>query len=137
MAICSLMRARSCVVELGMAAVHFLLGGGDQRIEQIVGLDAEPFAARDLNVRLGAVFLADFVAELHGAARRERDHLVREMRVVRGLLGVTEQPERLDHRVLRIGLARVDHVVDRRDAAEVRMVRLAVLGRDPDLVLLG
>ena len=51
---------------------------------------------------------------------------------MRGLVGVAEQAERLDDRVLRIALARVDHVVDRRDAAEVRMVGLAVFGRDPD-----
>ena len=137
MAICWLMRRRSCSSQFGMPAVDFLLRGGDQRIEQVVGLHAEALAARDLDVRLRAVFLADLVAELHGAARRQRDHLVGEVRVVRRLLGVAQQPQRLDHRVLRIALPRVDDVVDRRHAAEVRMVGLAVLGRDPHLVAVG
>ena len=105
-----------------MAAVDFLLGGGDQRIEQVIGLHAEAFAAGYLNVGLGAVFFLDLVAEIQGAARRQRHHLVGEVRVVRGLLGVAQQANRLDDGVLRIGLARVDDVVDGGDIAEVRVV---------------
>ncbi len=120
-----------------MPAIHFLLGRGDQRVEQVVGLDAESLAARNLDVGLGPVFLADLVAKLHGTSRREGDHLVREVRIVRGLLRVTEKPECLDHGVLRIGLTRVNDVVNRGDVAEVRMIRLAVLGRNPDLVIVG
>src|ERR1019366_2068463 len=59
------------------------------------------------------------------------------MRIVRGLVRVTQQPECLDHCVLWIGLTRVDYVIYRRDVAKVRMVRLAVLGRNPDFVLVG
>ena len=124
-------------VEFGMAAVDFLLGGGDQRVQQVVGLHAEAFAAGYLNVGLGAIFFLDVVAELQRAARRQRHHLIGEVRVVRGLLGVAQQAERFDDGVLRIALPRVDDVVDRGDIAEVRMVRLAVLGRNPDLMLVG
>src|ERR1019366_1984030 len=77
------------------------------------------------------------VAQFDGTARSERDHLVREVCVVRGLLRITEQPEGFDHGVLRIGLTRVNDVVNRRNAAEVRMIALAVLGRNPHLPPLG
>ena len=76
-----------------MPAVDFFLRRGDQRVEQIVGLHAEALAPRYLDVGLGAIFFADLVAELQRAARRKRDHLVGEVRVVRGLLGVAQQPE--------------------------------------------
>ncbi len=56
---------------------------------------------------------------------------------MRGLLGVSQQPNRLDHGILRIGLPRVDHVIDRRHVAEVRMVGLALLGRNPDFMMIG
>ena len=46
------------VVEFLVAGVDFLLRGGNQGIEQVVGLNAEALAAGDLNVRLGAIFFA-------------------------------------------------------------------------------
>ena len=46
-----------------MPAVHFLLRGGDQRVQQVVGLHAESLAAGDLDVGLGAVFRAHLVAQ--------------------------------------------------------------------------
>ena len=52
MAICSADVPALRVVEFLVAGVDFLLRGGNQRIEQIVSLDAETFAAGDLNVRL-------------------------------------------------------------------------------------
>ena len=45
--------------------------------------------------------------------------------------------KRFDDGVLRIALARVDHVIDCRDAAEVRMILLSLLGGDPDFVIVG
>src|SRR5436309_552858 len=56
------------------------------------------------------------------------------MSVVLGLLFVSEQPQRFYHIVLRIGLPGIDHVVNRRDSAEVWMIRFAVLRRYPDVV---
>ncbi len=95
-----------------------------------------PKPLRPLTSMYGSsVLFGDVVAKFHGAARRERDHLVAEVRVVIGLVGVAHAAQRLDHVGLRIGLARVDHVVDGRGAAEVRMGLLALDGRDPALVI--
>ncbi len=120
-----------------MPAVDFLLGGSDQRVEQVIGLDTEPLTSRYLNVGLRAIFFFDLVTQLQRAARRERHHLVGEMRVVRGLFGVAQQANGLDDSILRIRLPRINDVIDRRDIAEVWMVSFALLGRDPDLMLIG
>ena len=53
------------------------------------------------------------------------------------LLGITQKPQCFDDGVLRIGLAGVNDVVDGGDTAEVRMVRLATLSGNPDLMLIG
>ncbi len=87
------------VVDLG-------LRGGDELVDQVVGLDAEALAAADFDVGLLLVFFGDVVAEFDGAARRERDHLVAEVGVVVGLLGVAHAAQRLDDVGLRVGLAR-------------------------------
>src|ERR1019366_2897197 len=50
------------LVQLGMPAVHFFLGRRDQRVEQVVSLDSETLASRNLDVGLGAVFVTDVVA---------------------------------------------------------------------------
>jgi hypothetical protein len=51
---------------------------------------------------------------------------------------VAESAQRFDDRVLRLGLARIDDVVDFSDVAEVRMILLAlVIGGDPAVVLIG
>ena len=77
------------------------------------------------------------VAEFGGAARSERDHLVRKMSVVVGGFVVAESAQGFDDGVLRFRLAGVDHVVDFGDIAEVGMILLALHGRDPALVLVG
>ena len=115
------------------AAIDFRLRRRDQPIEQVVGLHAEAFASRDFDVGASLVFLRKLVTKFGGAARRERDHLVGEMRVVVGGLVVAQAAQGFDHRVLRFRLARVDDVVDLRYIAEVRMVRLAFGRGDPAL----
>ncbi len=50
MAICVAMVSAFGVVELGMAGVHLGLGGGDELIDEVIGLDAEAFAAADFDV---------------------------------------------------------------------------------------
>ena len=52
------------VREIGVAGVDFGSGGGDQLVEQIVGLHAEALAARDLDVGTLLVLFADGVAEV-------------------------------------------------------------------------
>ncbi len=88
-----------------MAGVDLGLGGGDEAVEQIVGLDAEALAAADLDVGLLLVFLADGVAEFDGAAWGERDHLVAEVGVVIGGCGEAHATQSLDDLGLRIVLA--------------------------------
>src|SRR6516164_6600013 len=69
------------------------------------------------------------------AASSESDHFVREVGVVRSLVGIAEQANGFDDGGLWIALARVDDVVDGFDSAEVRMVGFASLGGDPALVM--
>ncbi len=95
-----------------MAGVDFGFGGGDELVEEVVGLDAEALAAADFDEGFGAVFVADGVAEVDGAARREGDHLVAEVGVVVGGFGEAHAAEGRDDVVLRVVLARVDDVVD-------------------------
>src|SRR5262249_20469057 len=52
----------------------------------------------------------------------------RKMRVVSGLIRVTQSAQSFDDIVLRIGLARVDHVIDLAHPTKVRMVFLSALG---------
>src|SRR5258708_18854971 len=119
-----------------MAGVDFILGRDDELIEQVVGFDAEAFAARDLDVGTRLVFFAERVAEFGGTARRERDHLVRKMGVVAGSFAVAEPAQGFDYGVLRFRLAGVDHVVDFGDVSEVGVVLVALHGGDPAVLLI-
>ena len=120
-----------------MAAVHLVLRRGDQPVKQIVGLHSKSLAAGDFDVGAALVFVRKLIAQFGGAARRERDHLVGKMGVVVGLLVISEAAQRFDHGVLRLRLAGVDHVVDFRHIAEMRMVQRAHRGRDPAIMSVG
>src|SRR5580704_18089207 len=95
-----------------MAGVDFLFSGGDESVDQIVGLHTEAFAARDFYIRTGFVFFGKLVAQFGGAARSERDHLIGKMRVVVSLLVVAESAQGFDDRVLCLGLASINDVVN-------------------------
>ena len=112
----------------GLARVDFGARGGDELVDQVVGLDAEALASADFDVGFFLVLIGDAIAEFFRAAGRERDHLVAEVGVVIGLGGVAHAAQRLDDVGLRVGLARVNHVIDGRGPAEVRMGLLAVDG---------
>ena len=114
------------LAQVGMAGIHLFLGGGDQSIKQIVGLHAKAFAARDLDVGPCFVLVGEFITHLRGAARSQGDHFVGKMSVVAGSVVVPQTTESFDHGVLRLRLARIDHVVDLRHIAKVRMLFLAV-----------
>ena len=121
-----------------MAGIDFVARRGNQLVQQIVGFDAEPFAPGNLDPGPRLLFLTQFVTQFGGAARSERDHLIGKMRVAIGGLAVPEPAQGLDDRVLRFGLAGIDHVVDFSDVAEVGMVLfgIGVLrgGGDPAIV---
>ena len=110
-----------------MAGVDLGFGGGDELIEEVVGLDAEALAAADFDVGFRAVLFADGVAEFDGAARGEGDHLVAEVGVVVGGLGEAHAAESCDDVVLRIVLAGVDDVVDVRRRGRRRGERVSLV----------
>ena len=114
-----------------MAAVHFRGGGGDEAVDEVVGFDAEAFAAGDLNVGAALVFLGDGVAQFFGTARGKRHHLVGEVGVAIRGFGVAQAAQGFDDVGLRVGLAPIDDVIDGLRSAKVRVVGLAVLGGDP------
>ncbi len=74
----------------------------DQVIHQVVGLDAESLASRDLHVRPLAVFFGERDAEIGAAARRKRHHLIREVRGAIGLFVVAESAQPGHHHVLQV-----------------------------------
>src|ERR1700736_2862167 len=78
----------------------------------------EPLAARHLDERLLRIFRRYLVPELASCGVRQRDHLVREVHRVIGLLGVPEGAERLAEQRLQVHLAGVDDVVDALRTAE-------------------
>src|ERR1041385_4801240 len=59
------------------------------------------------------------------------------MVIVFRLLGVAKSANRFNHIILWIGLARVNHVVNRVHPAKVRMLRLSCLRRYPHLPAIG
>ena len=59
------------------------------------------------------------------------------MRVVRRLLRVSQRAQSFNDVVLRIRLARIDHVVDFADTAEMRMIAFSALCRNPAVVTIG
>ena len=121
-----------------MALVHFLPGTGDQAVDQIVGFHALAFAAAHFDVGLFRVLGRNFVAELLGAARRQRDHIVGEMLQPIGLFGVAERAESLLDDLLRVRLARIDDVVHLMGVAEFRGARLVGCGiRHPSFMAVG
>src|SRR5262249_59801459 len=106
---------------VGVAFFHFVQTRFFELVDEVISFYAEAFAAADFDVGLFRVVSGEFIAELAGTARRERDNFVRKVNRVRRGLPVTEAPQSLRHHVLQIGLARVDDVVNaRRRFAEVR-----------------
>jgi DNA-binding phage protein len=106
MAICSAIFWRLRLRRGGLARVDFGARGGDELVDEVVGLDAEALAAADFDVGRALSSSETSVAKLLRAARRERDHLVAEVGVVIGLLGVAHAAQGLDDVGLRVGLAR-------------------------------
>src|SRR5208282_6031059 len=100
----------------------------NESVQEVVRLHAEALAAGDLDPRTPLIFIAKLVAKFGSAARRERDHLVGEVRIAIGGFAVAESAESFDHRVLRLRLACIDDVVNFRHIAEVWMISLAIGG---------
>jgi hypothetical protein len=90
----------------------------DEAVDQVVGLHAEAFPTRHLDEGACAVLLGELDAERLGRGRRERDHLVREVRGASGELGESRAPHGFLDDLLRIRLPHVDHVDDARGVAE-------------------
>jgi hypothetical protein len=103
-----------------VASVDFGLRGGDEFIEQVVGLDAVALAAADFDERAGQVFGGECVPEIDRAPRGHGDHLVAEVGVMVGGFGEAHAAECGDDVILRVVLARVDDVVDGVGPAEGR-----------------
>ena len=123
-----------------MARVHFRQRRSDQLVDQVIGLHAEALAPGDFNVGAALILFGKHVAKIHGAARSQSHHFIREVMIVVGLFGETHAAQCLDHVVLRIGLARVDDVIDGIRVSEMRQsgCRLVVvLGGDPAAIAVG
>ena len=113
------------VARIGMP--RFDLGEGVclEPVDQIVGLDAEAFAAAHLDKRPFAVFVGKLETKFFRRRGRKRDHFVREMNA--GLFAALrrDRGDAFSDDFLRIRLPRVDDVVDRLAAAKRRNSQLA------------
>ena len=81
-------------------------------VQKVIGLDPEPLASGDLDVGAFLILFRELVSELLAASRAESHHFIREVDRIPGLLFVSESLEPLQHDMLQIRLAAVDHVVD-------------------------
>src|SRR6266853_887377 len=59
------------------------------------------------------------------------------MRVTVGGLAMPKSAQRLNYGILRLGLPRIDHVINFGHIAKVRMIFLSVSSRDPALMSIG
>src|SRR6185503_20437759 len=84
--------------------------------------DAETFATAHLDVRPRAILIAQLDPELLASGGRQRHHLVTEVHArVFADLG-HDRRNAACHDLLRVRLPRIDHVVDRHAAAEMRWI---------------
>ena len=67
-----------CFREAGITLLHFRRGVLDQEVQQIVDLDPQPFASRNLHEGFSSLVAVRgrLIAELARGGVRERDHLV-------------------------------------------------------------
>ncbi len=113
-------------------------GRFNQLVHEVVGLHAQTFAPGNFDIRAFGVFDGEFDSQLGAAARRKRHHLVGKVNRALGLFIESERFQPRYHDILQIGLADVDHVVHRVAVAESgRVLRLRLVGRDPELVAVG
>src|SRR5208337_359005 len=120
-----------------MTPIHLFASRGDERIQKIVGLNAKPFAPGNLDPWPRLIFFAQGVAKFGGTTRRQRDHLIGEMRITIGSFVVAQSAQRFDDRVLGLRLARIDDVINLRHIAKVWMILLALGSRDPAIMSIG
>ena len=129
--------SREAASRSGVARVHLGPGLRQERVHEVVGLDAQALAARHLDHGL---VLRDVVAEGPRGGGGEHDLLVGEVVGALRPVRVAEGGDARLHHPLRVGLADVDHVVDRPRVAERRGARLALAARrrpEPVPVVVG
>ena len=114
-----------------MSIVNLVLGVKSERIEQVVGLHTETFPAGHFDVATLPVIRRELVPQLSGGLRREGHHFVGEVRVVVGSFMVAKAAQSFDHGVLCFRLPGIDDVVNLGHIAEVGMIILAVVRRNP------
>ena len=110
--------------ESGVASLHLGCRLLQKPVDQIVGLDSQALAARDLHVRAAPVFFRQSNSQILAAGRREAHHLIGEVDGAFGLQVKSQRPQAGDHDVLQVGLAGVDDVVDAFATAEIRVCRI-------------
>ena len=113
-----------------MARINFFFCRSNQRVDQIIGLYPETLAARNLDVGTRLVLVRQLIAQIGGATWRERNHLIRKMRVVISLLVVAKSAQRFNDGVLRFRLPGIDYVVNLSHIAKMRMIQGTHLGRE-------
>src|SRR5580698_4041080 len=114
-----------------MTAVYLRLCRRNQLIDQIVGFYAKAPAPGNFDINPTTIVSSNLISKLLSATWRQRNHLIGEVRVVRCLICIAQAAKRLDYIRLRIGLARINHVIDSLCTAKMGMFRLALFRRNP------
>ena len=108
-----------------MAGIYFGAGQRLELVEQIVGLDSLALSAAHFHERAIGILSGNFVAHLRGAARSERDNVIGQVGERISFGGESERAQSMLHHHLRIGLARINHVVNTLGMAECGRVKIA------------
>ena len=109
-----MMRAIACgfLFRKGMACANFRQRFLAQRIQEVVGFNAQAFASGDLNVRTLPVLLGQRESEFVAAGRGQRHHFIGKVNGICRLFVEAQRFQPLNHNVLQIGLAAVDDIID-------------------------
>ena len=96
-------------------------------VEQVVGLNAQAFPARDLDERASVIL--GLIAKGLGRGLGERHHLVGEVDGTLRFVRMVERRQRLNQQLLQVTLTRIDDVVDRSGLSERWDWPLSAVGR--------
>src|SRR6266849_550702 len=83
-----------------MPLLHFGKRGRLQLVDQVVGLDAKPFAPAYFYIRLFRLLRRELIPHLRGASRRQRHNLVREVNRVLRLFFIPQSSQPFGYPVL-------------------------------------
>src|SRR5579872_3255926 len=109
-----------CEIGSHFPRLNFLERALDERLNEIVGLDALPFSSGNLHIASRAIFLVQLQSHLLRAARRKPYHFIGKMVEISRLLRVAQSQKSPPHNLLEIRLPSIDDGVSLASTAKSR-----------------